>query len=56
MGVALITPFDDKGDIDFDALANLIEYQIYSDTSYLVVCGTTAETPTLTPAEKAMRR
>ena len=52
MGVALITPFDDKGDIDFDALANLIEYQIYSDTSYLVVCGTTAETPTLTPAEK----
>ena len=28
MGVALITPFDDKGDIDFDALANLIEYQI----------------------------
>ena len=52
MGVALITPFDDKGDIDFDALANLIEYQIYSDTSYLVVCGTTAQTPTLTPAEK----
>ncbi|KGN78233.1 dihydrodipicolinate synthase [Porphyromonadaceae bacterium COT-184 OH4590] len=52
MGVALVTPFKDDGNVDFDALQNLIEYQIDSDTNYLVVCGTTAETPTLTTDEK----
>lgn len=52
MGVALITPFKEDESIDFDALARLIEYQIQNGTDYLVVLGTTAETPTLTEAEK----
>jgi 4-hydroxy-tetrahydrodipicolinate synthase len=52
MGVALITPFKTDETIDFDALAYLVEHQIKSGTDYLVVCGTTAETPTLTEAEK----
>lgn len=52
MGVALITPFKEDETIDFDALARLVEHQIKSGTDYLVVCGTTAETPTLTEAEK----
>ena len=52
MGVALITPFKEDESIDFDALARLIEYQIQNGTDYLVVLGTTAETPTLTDAEK----
>lgn len=52
MGVALITPFKKDETIDFEALAKLIEYQISSGTDYLVVCGTTAETPTLTEEEK----
>lgn len=52
MGVALVTPFDEHGNVDYDALSNLIEFQIDSGTNYLVVCGTTAETPTLTSAEK----
>ena len=52
MGVALITPFKNDESIDYDALARLIELQIKSDTDYLVVCGTTAETPTLTQQEK----
>jgi 4-hydroxy-tetrahydrodipicolinate synthase len=52
MGVALITPFKSDESIDFDALARLIEYQVKSGTDYLVVCGTTAETPTLTEQEK----
>lgn len=52
MGVALITPFKDDESIDFDALARLIELQVKSGTDYLVVCGTTAETPTLTEQEK----
>ena len=52
MGVALITPFKSDESIDFDALARIVELQIKSGTDYLVVCGTTAETPTLTEQEK----
>lgn len=52
MGVALITPFKSDESIDFDALARLVEYLIKNGTDYLVVCGTTAETPTLTEQEK----
>ncbi|NDP19665.1 MAG: 4-hydroxy-tetrahydrodipicolinate synthase [Paludibacter sp.] len=52
MGVALITPFKNDESIDFDALARIVELQIKSGTDYLVVCGTTAETPTLTEQEK----
>ena len=52
MGVALITPFKTDETIDLDALARLVEHQIKSGTDYLVVCGTTAETPTLTESEK----
>ncbi|HQB29008.1 MAG TPA: 4-hydroxy-tetrahydrodipicolinate synthase [Paludibacter sp.] len=52
MGVALITPFNADESINYDTLARLIEYQIKNGTDYLVVCGTTAETPTLTDQEK----
>lgn len=52
MGVALITPFKNDESIDYDALARLVEHQIKNGTDYLVVCGTTAETPTLTEQEK----
>ncbi len=52
MGVALVTPFNEDESVNYDALARLIEYQIKNGTDYLVVCGTTAETPTLTEQEK----
>jgi 4-hydroxy-tetrahydrodipicolinate synthase len=52
MGVALITPFKNDESVDFDALQHLVEYQIKNGTDYLVVCGTTAETATLTEDEK----
>lgn len=52
MGVALITPFNEDETIDFDALAKVIEHQIKNGTDYLVICGTTAETPTLSSKEK----
>ena len=52
MGVALITPFKEDESIDFEALSRLIEYLIQNGTDYLVVLGTTAETPTLTEEEK----
>lgn len=52
MGVALITPFREDESIDYDALTKIVEHQIKNGTDYLVVCGTTAETPTLTEEEK----
>lgn len=52
MGVALITPFKEDLSVDYDALSRLISYQLQSGTDYLVVLGTTAETPTLTEEEK----
>lgn len=52
MGVALITPFRDDESIDFEALGNLVDYQLQNGTDYLVVLGTTAETPTLSSEEK----
>ena len=52
MGVALITPFKEDESVDYEALARLVDYQLQNGTDYLVVLGTTAETPTLTEAEK----
>lgn len=49
---ALITPFRD-GRIDEPALRALVEVNIVGGVSGLVACGTTAETPTLTPEESA---
>ena len=52
MGVALITPFKEDDSVDYEALTRLIDYQLKSGTDYLVVLGTTAETPTLAEKEK----
>jgi 4-hydroxy-tetrahydrodipicolinate synthase len=52
MGVALITPFKDDESVDYEALGRLVDYQLRNGTDYLVILGTTAETPTLTEEEK----
>ncbi len=52
MGVAMITPFKEDESVDFDALSRLVNYQLQNGTDYLVILGTTAETPTLTESEK----
>src|SRR5690554_5032786 len=52
LGVALITPFTRDGLVDFEALSQLVNFQIENGTSYIVALGTTAETPTLTDKEK----
>lgn len=52
MGVALVTPFTENGDVDYAALDNLVQTQIDGGTDFLCVLGTTAETPTLTTEEK----
>lgn len=51
-GVALVTPFQEDGSIDFDTLSALIEYQIAEGMNYLVILGTTGETATLTIEER----
>jgi 4-hydroxy-tetrahydrodipicolinate synthase len=51
-GVALVTPFDSNGAIDHDALRKLVRYQIDNKTDFLVVQGTTGESPVLSHDEK----
>lgn len=51
-GVALVTPFKEDKTIDFDALRKLVRLQIDGKTDFLVVQGTTGESPALTWEEK----
>ena len=51
-GVALVTPFNSDSTIDFDALRKLVRYQIDNGTNFLVVQGTTGESPVLSKQEK----
>lgn len=51
-GVALVTPFNRDLSIDHQALANIVNYNIENGTEYLVICGTTGESVTLTKQEK----
>lgn len=51
-GVALVTPFKEDKSIDFDALKRLVQLQIDGKTDFLVVQGTTGESPTLSWEEK----
>lgn len=51
-GVALVTPFNADGSVDFDGLKNLINYLIEGKVEYLVSLGTTGEASTLNKDEK----
>jgi 4-hydroxy-tetrahydrodipicolinate synthase len=51
-GVAIVTPFLQNGDVDFNGLENLVERLITQGINYIVVLGTTGETATLTSSEK----
>ncbi|MFM7472614.1 MAG: 4-hydroxy-tetrahydrodipicolinate synthase, partial [Crocinitomicaceae bacterium] len=51
-GVALVTPFKNDFSIDFDALKSLVHLQISGGTDFLVVQGTTGESPVLSAEEK----
>ncbi|HEY3371847.1 MAG TPA: 4-hydroxy-tetrahydrodipicolinate synthase [Prolixibacteraceae bacterium] len=51
-GVALITPFNEDKSVDYSTLEALIEHQVSGGIDYLVVLGTTGETPALSEIEK----
>ncbi|REJ19556.1 MAG: 4-hydroxy-tetrahydrodipicolinate synthase [Bacillaceae bacterium] len=52
ISTAMVTPFDNNGNIDFQKTEKLVEYLIHHGTDSIVVAGTTGESPTLTTEEK----
>ena len=50
-GVAIVTPFDDNYNIDYDSFGKLIDFQIDNKTDAIIVCGTTGEASTLSHEE-----
>ena len=52
VGTALITPFTKSGSLDEPAVRRLAQRQVDAGIHVLVPCGTTGETPTLSPAER----
>lgn len=56
MGVALVTPFKEDKNIDFEALDRLVDHTVGAGADYLVVLGTTGETPALFADERMLVR
>ena len=52
LGIALITPFISEGSVDYDALKQLIEYQLVNGADFLCILATTGEAPCLTQQER----
>jgi 4-hydroxy-tetrahydrodipicolinate synthase len=52
LGIALVTPFDKNGEVDYVALRRLLDYQLSNGADFLCILATTAETPCLTKEEK----
>ena len=50
--VALVTPFLENGDVDFDKLKELVEFHVAHKTDAIVICGTTGEASTMSTEEK----
>lgn len=53
ISTAMVTPFDAKGNMDFQKTSHLVEYLLKNGSDSLVISGTTGESPTLTFEEKA---
>ncbi len=51
-GVALVTPMNNDGSVNYETLENLIEFQIKNGTDAIISCGTTGESATLSPEER----
>ncbi len=49
---AMVTPFDDRGELDLDAAVELANWLVENGSDGLVLCGTTGESPTLTESEE----
>ncbi len=49
---AIVTPFGERGEVDFKTFADLVDFQLSNGVDTLCVCGTTGESPTLAQADK----
>ena len=52
LGIALITPFNEDGSVDYPTLSKLVEYQLKNGADFFCILATTGETPCLTAEEK----
>ena len=52
LGIALITPFTQDGQVDYPALIRLVNYQLDNGADFFCILATTGETPCLTREEK----
>ena len=52
LGIALITPFQEDGSVDYKSLIRLVEYQLNNGADFFCILATTGETPTLSAEEK----
>jgi 4-hydroxy-tetrahydrodipicolinate synthase len=52
--VAVITPFQENGDLDLDTLKKLVQWQVESGTDAILCCGSTGEDPTLSDEERVL--
>lgn len=50
-GVAIVTPFNEDGSVNYEKLTEIIEEQIANETDAIIICGTTGEASTLTHEE-----
>ena len=53
LGIALVTPFQEDGSVDYHSLKRLVEYQLDNGADFLCILATTGETPCLTAEEKS---
>lgn len=52
-GVAIVTPFKENLEVDYDKLCSLIDFQINNGTDAIIICGTTGESSTMSHKEHA---
>ncbi len=52
LGIAIVTPFKENGNVDYEALVRLVNYQLDNGADFLVILATTGETPCLEKEEK----
>ena len=52
LGVALVTPFTPDGEVDYQALKRLVNYQLDNGADFLCILATTGEAPCLSEDEK----
>ena len=51
-GIAIVTPYNQDGSVDHEALKKIVNFNVENGTNYIVISGTTGESVTITQQEK----